>query len=835
MGTTGAGVLFRWRFAVRLGFFALIVSLVQAGEPVFHVGYYPYHQKLRARANLTQWKDASAVTGARFVLTQKDNTNELASARASVVAQLPRHTRPIGPYAGEGRFIEAILDTPDLAGGAYVVTMVPHDANGEAKGEFQAAFERIKWEWEHNDIGLSRVVVPPFTPLKVRGRVVESVLREHTINRFGLWDRVRSKGEDILAGPMRFEGRVRSRERQFVDEARAEGHELTFAATKALGFTEKSDDRVVVESEFKGGPLRANVTSEFDYDGMMKVTVDLHPLADARGYEISSLTLLIPLKERVAQLMHISGDSIRQNYAGKVPPGKGVVWESKGANGTRAGYGAIWGTFMPYVWLGGTERGLCWFADTDRDWSLDDDKSALDIVRGRGAVTLRVHLFNKPTVLDRPRRIVFGLQATPVKPMPAPENGITWRGWNFYNYTNAVVHSILAQTQIWGGEEADCSVYPRKRDFAIFEEMARGRRVRNMHMGWVDASGWLDGYTRQEKRAEYRSDVIAGFSTAGSADYVIPYFNPRGSEDSELMEEALNYCPRPLLGNEWNEPVRSWQDFALFYLRKMVATEAVHGVYYDNVYATANHDTVSGDAYVRPDGALQPSMGIFNLRELLKRTATMFHEMGKKPVIVAHMTNANLLPILSFATFCLDFEDKYGATDFQARWSTDFILTEAIGLQGGMVPAGLGGMTSDDPQETKRLSRTFFGVALVHEIRPWGYYDLDELHRANMPLYEFGYGLEDCKVWRYWDAGQPVRIEGGSAKALVLAREGKALVLVADFGDGGEVTLKVNAKSLGVSSPFTVMDVQTGEKLKMDGKQIRFPLKRHDYRIVRIE
>jgi hypothetical protein len=301
------------------------------------------------------------------------------------------------------------------------------------------------------------------------------------------------------------------------------------------------------------------------------------------------------------------------------------------------------------------------------------------------------------------------------------------------------------------------------------------------------------------------------------------------------MPESLNYNPRPLLSNEWNEPIRSWQDFALFYLRKMVATEAVHGVYYDNVYATANNDTVSGNAYVRPDGTLQPSMGIFNHRQLMKRTATMLHEMGRKPLIVAHMTNADILPILSLATFSLDFEDKYGVTDFQDRFSNDFILAESIGLQGGLVPAGLGGMITNDVRELQRISRTFFGVALVHEIKPWGYFDSDELHRANMPLYAFGYGLEDCEVWRYWDAGQPVRVEGGNTKALVLARAGKALVIVTDFGGGGQFRMTVNARKLRLKPRFTAQDAQTGDPIHVQNSSVAFSLARHDFRMILLE
>jgi hypothetical protein len=54
--------------------------------------------------------------------------------------------------------------------------------------------------------------------------------------------------------------------------------------------------------------------------------------------------------------------------------------------------------------------------------------------------------------------------------------------------------------------------------------------------------------------------------------------------------------------------------------------------------------------------------------------------MGRQPCIVAHMTNADIIPALSFATFSLDFEDKYGATDFQDRFRTDFILADCEGV-----------------------------------------------------------------------------------------------------------------------------------------------------------
>ena len=64
-----------------------ILPWVQAQETAFDVGYYPYHHKLRARADLSHSKD---VVAARFVLTSQGNTNELAAAVVPVVIRLPQ-------------------------------------------------------------------------------------------------------------------------------------------------------------------------------------------------------------------------------------------------------------------------------------------------------------------------------------------------------------------------------------------------------------------------------------------------------------------------------------------------------------------------------------------------------------------------------------------------------------------------------------------------------------------------------------------------------------------------------------------------------------------------
>jgi len=765
-------------------------------KPVeFTIAYYPYHRKLRAKVD---------VTG----LMEKQKDAKVAKAKVVVTGS---GARPVASgtidcsieHAGE-----AILELPNLSDGTYTATLTLGGNKHVPKETLTQTFERKTWEWEHNNIGKSRMVIPPFTPLKVKGNVVESVLRAHTMNGFGLWDQVHVRGEDILAEPMQFGIYLK-------ENASSEANSFKWKPGK-LRFVERRPDCVVAASRFDCGPIRANVSSAWDYDGMMKVTLDLAK-TDAT---LDGLTLLIPLKKDIATLMHASSDGIRANPTGAIPAGDGVVWDST----KTVRYNTL-GTWIPYVWLGGPERGICFFSDTDRDWSLDDSKPAIDIVREGDAVTLRVHLFNKPTNLDRPRRIVFGLQATPVKPLPE-----RWRTWSFFgDHPNTDLEvRILGQGQYWGAATAYSDVYPRKKDFTIFEKMAEARKTGNVD--WSFFGDWLKGYEDQSRTNEYRGDVSYGLSqcVGGPNTRIVPYTNARGGavdggEHEYFAAEQFN-----------SEPVPSFQDCALFYFKKMMDL-GIDGIYYDNTYLTANFDPIAGNAYVRADGHVQPSVGLWNMREFIKRTAVMYHEAGKKPLTVVHMTNGNIIPALAFATIALDWEDKYGLNDCQDKFSTDFLLAESIGLQAGLVPITLGGVVGPEGPQYEWASRTHFGVAAVHEIKMWRAYISGAVGSAYRKLHEFGYGLDDCKVWRFWDGPQPITISGGTTKALVIARPGKAMVVVTDFGDGGELQMKVDTAKLGLAPSFAAKNAETGEALAVADLTVRFRLKRHDFVLIQME
>jgi hypothetical protein len=113
--------------------------------------------------------------------------------------------------------------------------------------------------------------------------------------------------------------------------------------------------------------------------------------------------------------------------------------------------------------------------------------------------------------------------------------------------------------------------------------------------------------------------------------------------------------------------------------------------------------------------------------------------------------------------------------------------------------------------------------------------DTEHLHQLYPPLYQFGYGKTDCKVYPYWEANQPVSISGQNAKALVLQRGAKAMIVLTSFDNGGTATLKIDTVALGLHTDFTATNAETHEPLALNGNVISLDLPMHDVRLIAIE
>jgi len=772
---------------------------------------YPYHRKLKARVGLQSLASRDEVTGAEVTFVKTGGDEPLARAALAFT-----------DFAAE-----TILDTPELTEGDYEVR-VTLAGEGVPTEPIVGKYERRVFPWEHNRLGLSDRVIPPFTPIEITGRRLSTVLREHDLTGAGVWGQVTSLGRPLLRGPMRWRVKAAG-----ADAPVTEG---TLAVETA------QPNLAVAVGSFTAGDAAVTVRSEWDYDGMAKVRLTLDA---APGRQIEGLSLEIPLDDAQMPYLHACGDGLRFNHAGLTPAGEGPIWDSSQANRTN-----IVGTFYPYVWLGGGERGLAWFADSDRGWSLDDTTPTVQLERNAGVLTLRVNLVTRPTALDQPREIEFGLQATPVKPMP--EEPVNWRRWTCRDDESAPVQpfQIIGSSYYYGCMSFD--FYPREHDLSIYEALSRARDSGEYDEAFVQQ--WMEGYKPYgiqpdtEQWTFYNNHISAGMRSAAGTPRArgwlwTPYTNPRGigyemAEWPSFQDEWVNfpYHERAKSGGLAYDicPVRSFQDAALWSYREMMT--CFDGIYWDNIYLAANFDTVAGGAWVDERGRTHPSMGLWAMRDLIRRTALLFHEEGR-PVFanVAHMTNTNLVPILSFANVNLDWEWQYGKRDFQDRFTPELTVAESVGRQCGNLPLILaGGFYDAQDPAWGWCMRTRLGVCLVHELRLWDWQP-DWHYALYGKLFEFGYGSPECRVYDYWDEGFPLKVSGVDARGIVLVNGRRAIVVVTDYGEGGDCALELDLKALGLPNSVTATDLETGDTVPGVGGKVVFPLRKHDFRALRFE
>jgi hypothetical protein len=108
----------------------------------------------------------------------------------------------------------------------------------------------------------------------------------------------------------------------------------------------------------------------------------------------------------------------------------------------------------------------------------------------------------------------------------------------------------------------------------------------------------------------------------------------------------------------------------------------------------------------------------------------------------------------------------------------------------------------------ERIEDTYRYGLVLHEIR---YAPTLSSTPPPQPMLDFGYGLDDCEVWNYWDDERPLHVSDPDCKWLLLKRNGKLLmVLVTWNGDKADVTASLDLDALDVDVE-TVVDAVTGE------------------------
>ena len=709
--------------------------------------------------------------------------------------------------------ISRTFELPALTDGTYKAWLehIP-GAGAPPTRALQRPVQVEHYPWEGCELGLSNTIIPPFTPLQVKGTTVDCVLRSHDLDQLGLWSQVRSLGEPLLAKPM-------------VLRCVGEGGALSWGLS-GLGFTETEPHRVSFEATTQNALLNVHSKGSFDYDGLMEVTLRLIPTSHR---PLQRLYLDVPLRPEVATLFHAVGEHIRANPAGAIPDGEGVVWKSRDLPQPNLD------NFIAYLWAGGPERGVCWAADWDKDWIHSDERSAVELVREEDAVVLRINLLNGPVVLRRPRTIRFALMASPAKPMPKD-----WRAWALSGPSPGSGRFNILWPASWGAHYGWGTRYPLDQDFSLIDKITETRLTGEIDSEFIAA--WVKRVLEHPGKLVHRDeksvDAHVRFSFSVARGMHAQGVDTRIMHYSNACDPIHGLPEFPVYGDEWglregrHHSSKSFRDYSVYWADQMMR-HGMQGIYVDNTFLHAKYSWPTGDAYLDENGAVRPGLGLLSrMRRLIRRLAVMMVEQGREPFVYVHMTNGATLPMLSFAQANLAWEFKYGANDYQDRFTPAYMRTVCTGRQFGTIPTVLGGITGvpATSEEYVRLSRTGMAMVLPHETFFYARTDGPLAAKVRGILNDFRSGEYDAHP--YW---ANALVSAIPADLLVTAyrKPARLLLVIGNMGEAGDfrITLKPDALD---GPPRSAVNRETNAAVDVRDQTVHVPLATHDFALIEV-
>ncbi len=643
-----------------------------------------------------------------------------------------------------------LFDT--LAPGTYQIRLECKDAAGKVLVGKDSEFEKkdpTTFDWWQTKRGNIETVIAPWTPVtlaKDEHYRLGVWGREMSVGVAGLPSQVITQGKPILAQP----GRLVATD--------LEGRKTAAQGVAAkLIFDQDFRKTLSVESTLGDIDIRSEVCVEFD--GLYKVTMTLDP---KQPTTLKGLQVVLPYHDAMANYIHAVTAEIRSGFFyGFTPRGNGRVWDSN-ALGDRS---MQVGTFIPYVWLGSSDGGLCWFADSDQGWMPNDDVPAIELQRNReGQVDFVLNLISSETTLDAPRTITFGLQASPVKEMH--------KGWR--------------EDPWWCGDTFKQYAHSQNLIFASTPFVVKGYEE--------EAQALVDAQHKAGKPA------VPYFIHTSLPGHLVPEMAYFGEQWRTTVDEALCYRG-------------SFNDFMIHNWGEWAETFGIDGYYIDNMRPILCDNIEHGCGYRLPDGRVQPTFQMFDTRDYFLRSRAAFLESRPESKLVIHMTNSMIVPWVGPADVCYDGEhhviypemDK----DFMDFWSLERMRVDYPAQWGVAVNFMHEYQGAWDPVDLHRVKRAYFATVLLHDALPTGN---NNGHARNLSEQRAKFGIGDANVsfLPYWqDTG--LTTKGSDIKLAGWRKPDKLMLLVANFGEQQAAQVSIDTAKLGWNgAPFIVADAEAG-------------------------
>ncbi len=675
--------------------------------------------------------------------------------------------------------MSAATDFADnLKPGEYILSADVRDAQGQSLGTVNKPFTVPSREWQGNTIGLEKKVLAPWTPMQVRqhsdGFSVHCWEREYRFGNGLLPLQITAQGEPLLKSPMALKvlsGRTPLRWATSLAQVKNASDYEVNVVTTATADTQQG--KVTIEANF-----------HLEYDGVMLLSLKFQTPA---GFSADSVTLDIPLHEQRALYRH-GWQADLKTFSGALPAGTGAVQQ---------------GAFLPAFWLGDNDRGLFWFSESAQHWPNWKSETAFQAVRENQAVTMRFNLLSGQAVPQN-WRFEFGLQATPVKPLP--------RDWRRHQLTP----SPKATAEIYWPTPAQDAVkhfgYAQARNPEVFQNRVNASKAAGRAAVPYTLLTAVSGGSPEWKWFGKEWDVKAG---------------DHGSGDVVATGAPIHYV---------SPTQKSWHDFVIWKTKQFIETHKLGGIYHDLSYPFAwavpevNTGWFDGKEW-------QKTHPMLAYRDLYRRNRAMVKAANPDALLIGHMSSRIHIPVLGYEDAYLNGETfltaMRGKESYLDVMGLDQWRAEYTGRQWGVMPIFLPEFDTVH-RATIEPTRGLAALLLLHDTGVWSILSNGNVWKQMYDaMHSFGY--IDSDFIPYWDATPPAKTDMADVYASAYKRaDGRALVVVGNTSKEartGTVTLDTERLGLDTSQVVTWPDKKP---VTRNGDKIEISLERLDYQLLLI-
>jgi hypothetical protein len=644
----------------------------------------------------------------------------------------------------------------------------------------EAQEKPLKPDWLGTAAGKTDKVLPPFTPLVVQsGPRILCWNREYAFDGHFLPSQVMSGAEPLLTDSVKLLATF--------------GNQTEDLAVLSPEVTRQAENRVEMEASGARAGIKLKAASWIEEDGFWWVKVQLLP---APYKTLDKLVLEIPVRRSIAKYINPSAvDWVLQTKALT-----GTGWKS---------------SFCPILSLVNDDKGISWYCESAEGWRPAGDTFERVTVAPEAAV-FRCELIGRSTSLKDGLTYSFGLQACPVKPIPAD-----WR-------SRRMCHG------------ASYGIGP-----GLDKLAAAGVKTLIYHSDWTSDYG--------EPYTPYRDKLHSLVKQCH--DHGIKLLLYIGYGLSDLAPETKLYSDywtvKPIV--RWEpadkDPHQSfsmtcagtpyWTDFILDHIQRTITEFDFDGFYYDGTLDPwACRNTAHGCGYLDEQGKPHSTFPLLAMRTFSRRMYAICKLHRLDTIIDCHTSN-NVYPMRIAWVDQLWNGEQFESEHPGFHFPLDYFRGQCVGKQYGTPSEFL--VYDKRPFDLQEA----LSFTLLHDVRvrPSPSSKLDEMSR--IWKIEDTFGIAEAEWIPYWTKAGVVQVtttpparlvdEGGMA-SLHLIRGKRALLILSNVEKTpATVAARLDLKQMGLPETAHARDAQSETPIAVTDGTITIPLKGYDYRLIWVE